>query len=435
VPSRVLCLLLAALSAVACQPDASRRGATVLFASGADLQSINPLLTLHPLARQVQRYVLLTTLARYDSALVPAPYLAREWRWSDGDRTLTLRLHSEARWHDGRLWFSDFYARTVYSMGDDAPLAVLSDTYRGMHHYFRQNFSQVTNPPIDSLRERNEARAEVALSAVLAAFSMGLLGHWWLRARVRDELRPLDRLSDKLEHHDPLDRSHALGAAERAELAPVHAAIDQLGQRLARRVAHERAFAAHAAHALRTPLAGMEAQLAVALRESTPAVQQRLQRVREASGRLQRVVQSLLDLFRVGADVQRSAVDLKALLAHLPVEGLEVSVHTDGPLQADPDLLAAALANLLDNAKRHGARRVSLSQPVGGTLRVQDDGPGVAAERLQALRAALREQTYDGSTGLGLMLADLVARSHGGALSLPDVDQGFAVDLNLGAPG
>ena len=40
------------------------------------------------------------------------------------------------------------------SMGDDAPVAVLSDGYRGMHHYFRQNFSQVTNPPIDSLRER-----------------------------------------------------------------------------------------------------------------------------------------------------------------------------------------------------------------------------------------------------------------------------------------
>jgi len=40
------------------------------------------------------------------------------------------------------------------SMGDDAPLAVLSDHYRGLHHYFRQRFSQVTNPPIDSLRER-----------------------------------------------------------------------------------------------------------------------------------------------------------------------------------------------------------------------------------------------------------------------------------------
>ena len=40
------------------------------------------------------------------------------------------------------------------SMGDDAPLAVLSDKYRGLHHFFRQSFSQVTNPAIDSLRER-----------------------------------------------------------------------------------------------------------------------------------------------------------------------------------------------------------------------------------------------------------------------------------------
>ena len=39
------------------------------------------------------------------------------------------------------------------SMGDDTPLAVLSAQYRGLHHFFRQSFSQVTNPPIDSLRE------------------------------------------------------------------------------------------------------------------------------------------------------------------------------------------------------------------------------------------------------------------------------------------
>ena len=41
----------------------------------------------------------------------------------------------------------------VGSMGDDTPIAVLSEGYRGLHHYFRQMFSQVTNPPIDSLRE------------------------------------------------------------------------------------------------------------------------------------------------------------------------------------------------------------------------------------------------------------------------------------------
>ncbi len=282
-----------------------------------------------------------------------------------------------------------------------------------------------------TVRERAEARTEVAMSAALAAISIGLLGHVWLRLRVRSELRPLERLTDKLEQHDPLDPAQALGTAERAELAPVHAAIDQLGQRLARRVAHERAFAAHAAHALRTPLAGMEAQLAVALLESTPAVQQRLQRVREASMRLQRVVQSLLDLFRVGSEVHREAVDLKALVAHLPVEGLVVVVQGQGPLAADPDLLAAALANLLDNAKRHGARQVVVSTPARGTLRLQDDGPGATPERLHELREALRHQHYEGHTGLGLMLADLVARSHGGALWLPPTPQGFAVELRL----
>ena len=42
---------------------------------------------------------------------------------------------------------------TLASMGDDTPSAVLSEKYRPLSHFFRQNFSQVTNPPIDSLRE------------------------------------------------------------------------------------------------------------------------------------------------------------------------------------------------------------------------------------------------------------------------------------------
>src|SRR5690606_4617683 len=41
----------------------------------------------------------------------------------------------------------------IGSMGDDSPLAVLSEQDRPLAHYFRQNFSQVTNPPIDYLRE------------------------------------------------------------------------------------------------------------------------------------------------------------------------------------------------------------------------------------------------------------------------------------------
>jgi len=63
--------------------------------------------------------------------------------WSMED--LELILHPMAE--DGK--------EAVGSMGDDTPLAVLSNHYRGLHHYFRQRFSQVTNPPIDSLRERS----------------------------------------------------------------------------------------------------------------------------------------------------------------------------------------------------------------------------------------------------------------------------------------
>lgn len=99
--SASLLLVPAILQTAACAADAAWRGGTVLFASGADLHSINPLLTDHPLARQVQRYVLLMTLARYDSSLVPSPYLARAWQWSDGGRLLTFRLRTDVRWHDG----------------------------------------------------------------------------------------------------------------------------------------------------------------------------------------------------------------------------------------------------------------------------------------------------------------------------------------------
>ncbi|MEO0614701.1 MAG: glutamate synthase large subunit [Pseudomonadota bacterium] len=42
----------------------------------------------------------------------------------------------------------------VGSMGDDTPMSVLSKEVRPLYDYFRQQFAQVTNPPIDSLRER-----------------------------------------------------------------------------------------------------------------------------------------------------------------------------------------------------------------------------------------------------------------------------------------
>lgn len=285
--------------------------------------------------------------------------------------------------------------------------------------------------------ERREAQGEVAFSSVCAALVIALASAWWLRRRVRDELQPLTALAGALAQYEPLQPGVRLEPAAREELKPIHDAIESLGQRLARRVSDERAFSAHAAHALRTPLAGIDAQLAMALRECAPEQRERLARVRQAAGRLTRVVSALLALFRSGVEVQWHHFDLAALLERLPpLDGVELVVRAAKPLSADPDLLTAALLNLLDNAVSHGAKRIEVDvDPMAGggaSVVIADDGRGADEERRRSLAAALAEQHYEGRTGLGLMLADMVARAHGGGIELPVVERGFQVRLRLG---
>ena len=282
--------------------------------------------------------------------------------------------------------------------------------------------------------ERREAAFEIVGSAIGTALLIALASAWWLRRRVRRELQPLTILAQALARYEPLPPTVALSEPTRRELQPVHEAILALGARLAQRVANERAFSGHAAHALRTPLAGIDTQLAVAEREAPRTLQPRLWRAREAAARLSRVVAALLALFRSGAELQPEAIDLAALLARLPHDALVLEVPAGAQVVADLDLLSAALINLLDNAVRHGARtlRVALRHEDGlQWLRLQDDGRGVADARRAELAAALAAQAYEGRMGLGLMLADLVARAHGGTLALPPVDAGFAVELGL----
>ena len=287
--------------------------------------------------------------------------------------------------------------------------------------------------------ERDEARGEVAVSAVLAALAVGLLGQLWLRARVRHELQPLKRLSAQLAAWRLEDGPPAavLGPPQRAELAPVHESVGLLAERLASRLAHEQAFSAHAAHALRTPLAGIDAQLAVAVREAPAPLAARLVRVRGAAARLQHVVAALLGLFRSAdgtASLQRGPLPLAELLPRLPHTGLQITSAGEAAVDADADLLLAALLNLLDNAQRHGAREVRLvGLPGGRGLRVEDDGEGLPAARREALAEALAEARYADAGGLGLMLADRVARAHGGRVLLPAAERGFVVEMQLGA--
>ena len=93
---------------------------TVVYASGADLESGNPLVTVHPLSRQVQRYMLFVTLARYDTALSPTPYAARRWEWSRDRRSLTLHLVTGLRWQDGPATTARDVAFTIDAARDPA---------------------------------------------------------------------------------------------------------------------------------------------------------------------------------------------------------------------------------------------------------------------------------------------------------------------------
>jgi len=84
----------------ACTP-APRRADTVVMASGTDLESGNPLVTVHSLTRQIQRHALFVTLVRFDSTLQPTPYLAHSWRWDASQRVLAMQLVPDLTWHDG----------------------------------------------------------------------------------------------------------------------------------------------------------------------------------------------------------------------------------------------------------------------------------------------------------------------------------------------
>ena len=125
----------------------------MIYASGADLESGNPLVTVHPLSRQVQRYMLFVTLARYDSSLTAVPYAATRWQWSADKRALTLHLASGLGWQDGKPTtahdvvftidaardLATGYARATDLADIDSAVAINDSTV--MLHYARPQFN------------------------------------------------------------------------------------------------------------------------------------------------------------------------------------------------------------------------------------------------------------------------------------------------------
>ena len=217
--------------------------------------------------------------------------------------------------------------------------------------------------------------------------------------------------------------------------------VDVTGGELERLVAQTRHLSASLAHDLRTPLARLRSRL-----ESLPAGEERGAALEEAE-RLTGIFDTIMRVARIEAAQGTDGfeqIDLADLMEDLadtfgPVvedEGklLIVDVSAPGTVFGDRQMLVQAIANLIQNAIRHGGNEITLLAH-GQSIGVQDDGIGVdPMQYSEIVKPMVRLDTARKSegTGLGLALVRAVADRHGAELALSQVQpKGLAVRLNF----
>lgn len=251
-------------------------------------------------------------------------------------------------------------------------------------------------------------------------------------------LKELRAAADRVAAREPGVRVAVRG---RDEVAALGHAFNRMAAELDETERIRRDLVADAAHELRTPVAALAAVLENDLDGVEPADPAALlDQVR----RLGTLADRLLDLSRLDSGATDLHVGTVAVrdLVDRPVDDLDVP--DDLVIRGDAILLRQALANLLDNAARHGAGPVTVSArgtPDGGTLvAVEDRGPGLPPgdeERVFERFARLdRARTVPGA-GLGLAIVRSIAELHGGAVRAEHAEpHGCRVVLTLPArPG
>lgn len=216
------------------------------------------------------------------------------------------------------------------------------------------------------------------------------------------------------------------------ELLPWLETVNTLMTRVRSAIDAERAFAAHTAHELRTPLAAARAQAQrLAQAAAEPSERDHAQALVRQLDRITHLATRLLQLARIesGVALRREPVDLAELATMVADEFAEarrqerLQIEFRGapvPIQGDIDALGIALRNLIDNALKHGGDAAGvclLVQPFA--LTVTDTGPGVSPESLPQLgRRFERVNLGVDGAGLGLALARTIAEQSGAVLQL-----------------
>jgi two-component system sensor histidine kinase TctE len=313
----------------------------------------------------------------------------------------------------------------------------------------------------ETLRKRQTLATELLLSVLLpqvALVAVAGLVVWFTLDKL---LAPVGQVAEALEaqtHHslEPVD-----DRALPAEMVPLTHALNDLLVRLREALAAQRHFIADAAHQLRTPLTALKLHADEAVRETDPErLAPVLRELQHAADRAVRLSNQLLMLARAEpsarvAEPRRfdlGALAFEASSRWVPAAlaagcdiGFEGGPGGDAPIDVsgDPDLLAEAIHNLMDNALKYAGRgariTVSVEDAADGRARVRvvDDGPGIPpAERGRVLQRWQRSTPIDTASGAGLGLAIVaeIVRGHGGEVAIEDGPGGRGTCVSIALP-
>jgi heavy metal sensor kinase len=266
------------------------------------------------------------------------------------------------------------------------------------------------------------------------------LGGAWLSGRALKPVRDLsaaatrisiDNLSERLPDPHMRDEIGELTQVLNSMLARLESAVATLAQ-----------FAADASHELRTPLSVIRTSAELALRRerSAEGYQDALREVAAEAVRMTQLVEDLLMLARHDAalaEAPANPVDVRDVIRDVCLELQWLSeargVHLRTNLPAEPALVSGhrpalhrLFLTLVDNALKYspGGSDVRVTVAHGGpgaSVAVEDRGAGIAPEDVphifQRFYRANRSRG-DGGHGLGLSLAQSIARVHGARIEV-----------------
>lgn len=282
---------------------------------------------------------------------------------------------------------------------------------------------------------------------MLAPFALGalflLIAMW---SAISYGLKPLERLTAEVDARDadllsPIEQAHDV-----TELKPLVMALNGLFQRVASMLDNEKKFSADASHELRSPLAGIQANLDAA---KSLVVNERqniyLDNIQTCTVNAVKVTSGLLLLSKLGqADAQgefdAEMIDATAAItteiAHQKslVAGKPPEIHLlqEGPvpvIRGSADLFSILIRNLLDNALKYGGDHpveIKLSFKSELCIAIRDYGPGIPADQLDFVveRFFRVRGTKPGGAGLGLAIAKSIADYFDATLRIDNVAAG-----------